>query len=462
MKEIRFYNFVIKEGLVKFEYCLTSEKQERKSNVYFELNRKFTPSITSVAYVMSTLIGVKKFTKAVVDLEVTKEVAAKIEKFVKTPVEWKGIVESDPTDVAVENPNNIILNFSGGLDSLAAYYLLPKDRTKLISVSFGGWFVREENFFKKFNPLIVRTNLRYNKTGANNRLNENSWTFMGCGALLCKNYSKAKYNVFGSILEGTVYHLIPTNTVGDNNNTPPFGGYGLYDLRVVNGITEVATTIISSYYGADLMHDAIESLAAPKTEKKYRKQLLLDIICEKFGRKIDIKFTEPPVKKIKFGTYLTTDFLCLYILKNRGLEAASQTVSDIPQSAVELVKNLDLTFFERMNCDFIDGKNYPDNELRGYVIGRAIEAGVLPYTEKDYKEYRIVTNLLNEYHHFDKSAEKKAAPEPKKPEAAPAVKEQSAAKEVKEVKEEKAKEVPQEKKPVEEKGFFDKLTSFFK
>lgn len=462
MKEIAFYNFSIEEGLVKFDYTIKTEADELKSDVYYKINKAFKPSVTAVAYAVSTLIGVKKFSKVSIDLEVTKEVADKIDKFLKTPIEWKGLVDEDPTDVMEGEANNIILNFSGGLDSMAAYYLLPKDRTKLISMSFGGWFAREEEFFKKFDTTIVSTNLRQNKVGAVNRLNENSWTFMGGGCLLCKNYSKAKYNVFGSILEGTVYHLIPTNTVGDNNNTPPFGGYGLYDLRVVNGITEVATTIISSYYGAALMHDAIESLAAPKTEKKYRKQLLLDIICEKFGRKIDIKFTEPPVKKIKFGTYLTTDFLCLYILKNRGLEAASQTVSDIPQSAVELVKNLDLTFFERMNCDFIDGKNYPDNELRGYVIGRAIEAGVLPYTEKDYKEYRIVTNLLNEYHHFDKSAEKKAAPEPKKPEAAPAVKEQSAAKEVKEVKEEKAKEVSQEKKPVEEKGFFDKLTSFFK
>lgn len=452
MKEIHFFNFSIEESLVKFDYTIKTEDNELKSDVYYELNKKYKPSVTSVAYTVATLIGEKKFTKAVIDLEVTKEVAAKIEKFVKIPVEWKGIVEKDTTEVVDDKMNNIILNFSGGLDSLAAYYLLPKDRTQLVSVSFGGWFAREEEFFKKFDTMIVSTNLRQNKTGAVNRLNENSWTFMGCGALLFKNLAKAKYNVFGSILEATTYHLLPTNNVGDKNDTPPFGSYGLYDLRVVNGVTEVATAIITSYYGADLMHDAIESLAAPKTEKKFRKQLLLDIICEKFGRKIDIKFTDPPTKKIKFGTYLANDFLCMYILKNRGLEAASKTVSDIPQRAVDIAKSLDLTFFERMNCDFINGKNYPDNELRGYVISRAIEAGVLPYTEKDYKEYRIIINFLNEYHHFDKSAEKKV--EEKKSEAVvPVKKEETKSESVAPVKKE-------EKKP--EKGLLEKLTSFFK
>ena len=51
---------------------------------------------------------------------------------------------------------------------------------------------------------------------------------------------------------------------------------------------------------------------------------------------------------------LAVDFLCLYILKNKGLQSAKETVCDIPEDALELVQGMDLTFYERVNCNFVE------------------------------------------------------------------------------------------------------------
>jgi len=269
------------------------------------------------------------------------------------------------------------------------------ENTKLVAMDFGGWFERERVFFEKFNPHTVRTNCRQLK------MDRNSWTFMGVGAILYSEYLAAGYNVFGTILEATPMHFVSSPTAARSNRTYPFIYGGLKDIRYTNGLTEVGTALVVSHYAPHLAEKSLVSLSNPKTEKRYRKELLLDIVCEKYHREVNYERTLPPEKKIVFGSNFAVDFLCLYILKNRGLESANMTVCDIPQDAIDLVKGLRLDFYERLNCEFVSGSTFPNDNERGRYIGKVLAAGVLPYTENDYREYRIVSDFLNKYHKFN-------------------------------------------------------------
>lgn len=194
------------------------------------------------------------------------------------------------TDIC-KNTNTLLLNFSGGFDSLAAVALLPSDKVKLISVDFGGWFARETDFFKDFNPYILRTNFRQLK------YDRKSWTFMGSGALLYAKAFNAAYHVFGTIFEATPSHLwdVPPNSVFIE--TLPFSAVGLKDIRLMNGLTEVATAMIVTKFYPHLINASLKSLAAPTSEKRFRKQLLTEIVCERFGRNVDLTESPDPSEK---------------------------------------------------------------------------------------------------------------------------------------------------------------------
>ena len=46
--------------------------------------------------------------------------------------------------------------------------------------------------------------------------------------------------------------------------------------------------------------------------------------------------------------------------------------------------------------------SFMNDNLRADMIKKVVEAGVYPYTEYDYYEYRQVANFLNKYHNFYK------------------------------------------------------------
>lgn len=89
------------------------------------------------------------------------------------------------------------------------------------------------------------------------------------------------------------------------------------------------------------------------------------------------------------------DFLALYELKHRGMEAVSKTLYDVPEKAVSLVEKMSLSFYERLNSVFL---NTIPQELREYYLDRLSAADIIPYTENDWKEFRMIRAFLAEYH----------------------------------------------------------------
>lgn len=387
-KIIKFYKFNIKKGMTTF-MCLGSE-YEKPIEVYFKYHKRMKPSNDAVAYCIAALCGIEQYTKIELDLEISNNAKKNIKSFVK--VNFKTPKCNDNV-IDRSNYKNTLLNFSGGFDSMATLYLLPK-KTKLVSIDFGGNFKRENEFFKKFKPYTVQTNIRNQGI----RLDKNSWTFMSIAAILYADFLKAKYNVFGTILEASKMQTDANSSSFDKSYVPPFSFIGLNDLKITNGLTEVGTVMIMLSYGKKYISDSIASLAALKSEKRYRKQTLLDIAAKKKGITIDYEYTKAPEKKIEWGTNFTIDFLSLYIIKNAGLQKAKDTICNIPDEAEKLVKDLNLDFYERINTNFINGKTFPNDEMRAEVVSKLIKAGILPYNENDYVEFRKVIDFLLNYY----------------------------------------------------------------
>lgn len=366
-------------------------------NLWFEASQDWMLNDNIIAIALTTLCG-RRYQKIFFDLNCDETIINYIHQFTGADItcntlqnEGKRIGET--TNIGEwGGQNTYTLCFSGGFDSLSAYCLMPKD-TCLISMDFGEKFYRERVFFEKFAPIIVKSNFR--EYG----FEKNSWTFMGMGAILFSGELNIKYNIFGSILEATWWQFQKNPVASYDTKTAPFYGLGIEDIRITNAFTEVGTVLIVTKYLPDLVNASLSSLSNNRTEKRYRKWLLVQIVCRKFGRNITIDMPDPPEKIIEWGKNLALDFLALYELKNTERFFVEKTVSNIPEEAIELVNDLQLNFYERMNTNFLG--TIPENMISSYMQ-RVTDAGILPYTENDWYEFDRVVKLLSKYHGFER------------------------------------------------------------
>lgn len=328
------------------------------------------------------------YSNVYLDLPITQKTKLQLMQFTRANWITNGVL---PEQEETDQDSQMILNFSGDFDSLAAKALLPDD-TNLVAVKFGGWFERESDFFKAFSPYTVTTNFRQLK------FDRESWTFVGSGALLYAKALHAKYNVFGTILEASAqqFNLSPKTT--ENVDVQPFATLGLKDVKLIQGLTEVGTAMVITHYYPDLVNASLKSLAAKGSEKLYRKQVLTDIVCKRYHREIaPIEFQVPNAEKvaIPFGQNFALDFLALYELKYAGKSVVQKTVKDIPEEADDLVHRLTLRFYERLNPVFLP--TIPEGIRQG-VLDKMRAADIVPYDEEDWAEFQEVKKLLSFYH----------------------------------------------------------------
>ena len=384
---ILFSDFYINAS--DFSCIVKSSKRSNADRICFSL----TPAVQmlhpdAIACALATLCG-EGYHDVYLDLVISVEAKAQLETF--TNAVWHTRSGSIPAYNAPDEKDGILLNFSGGFDSLAAKALLPEN-TELIAVDFGGWFQREADFFERFSPHILKTNFRQLK------YDRETWTFMGAGALLFSNALNCKYNVFGTIFEANEDQINDHPLNAASVDTLPFSILGMKDIRLTNGLTEVGTAMVVTHFYPDIVLDSLKSLAAAGSEKLYRKQVLLNIICNKYHRQISpVEYNAPDTKNVSvpFGTNYALDFLALYELKNAGEEIVHNTVTDIPADAYALAEKLSLRFYERLNPSFLH--TVPD-QIRPYYLDRLHEAGIVEFDDDDWNELHQVRQLLAKYY----------------------------------------------------------------
>ncbi|MEY8715424.1 hypothetical protein AB9G26_09115 [Francisella philomiragia] len=361
---------------------------ETSDKLYFQMNRKVDLDNDTLAVLLSTLCG-RVYKKIVYDFYISDKILEELKKFTLADVIRTENTSTCINTLSMNDRKNVTLNFSGGFDSLAAYCLM-RVSAKLCSMDYGGRFSRENNFFERFDTFIVSTNI------LDTELKKNSWSFMGSASILSNIFLQTKYNSFGSILESAPANISVNAAGAKNISFPPFKMLGMKNANYVGGLTEVGTALIILKYRNDLIKSSLESLASAGEEKRFKKQILIETVSNKFGYNISLEHIEPPVKGyFDFGTSFTTDFLLFYIIKNGSFERYSSIYKSVPQEVFDIANNLSLSFYERVNTDFYI--NFPV-ELKSDLYAKFCECELEFYTYNDWKEFDVIRTFLSKYY----------------------------------------------------------------
>lgn len=385
MLKIIFDTFEKNPGKIVFHIkTFDGENFLKDDEIFIKFPEIYETNDNLIAIALSTLCGTK-YDYIYIDLIINEGLKEKISFFTQSIVETKDI---NTEEFINKNNDNIALNFSGGLDSLSAKYLFG-DYAELISIAFFG---NEYNFFKKFSPHIIDTNFRQLGYA------ENHWTFMGVGAILLSDALNLRYHTFGTILEAFHLHATLDYSSKESFIEPPFQLAGLNDIKLIQGLTEIGTALISSTVYPYLINDSLISLSMPGTEKRYRKQLIIQILKKKFNlNNIYVELTEPPAEenRLKWGSFFAIDFLVLYILKYAGINETNNIMLNIPNEVIEFVENHRLDFYEKFNPNFLN--NIP-NSLKKEVTRNLLNANIFMYNQRDFNELNEVIKFLSKYH----------------------------------------------------------------
>lgn len=384
MKKITFSEIEISSTGFSTTIIEESDSTHNKWSIYFTLNKDITVYNDLVALSLSTLCGRNNYSDIHMDLEISSYMFNKIRDFTLSNLSARSLTDNI-ADYLQAQRNGVTLNFSGGFDSLSALCLMPKE-TNLVSMAFGGRFGREKGFFEKFDPIVVSTNI------IETPLRSNSWSFMGIGSILTSSHYNTKFNTFGGILEASPNNFDKSPAAAKNVTFPPFSAAGMINAPYTLGLSEVATMHVIAQAMPDMVSESLDSLAEPGTEKRYRKQVLAEIMTARHGVQLNINKLPAPTKQhFSFGQNFAADFLSLYIIKHAGYDVASNTIMNIPHEFIALSEKLSLDFYERINTNFY--LNLP-KELKSHFYQKCMIYGLEPYTRNDWDEFLVVTNHL--------------------------------------------------------------------
>lgn len=376
--EIRFFGLAISPSRISVNVSYNRGTFE----IFYEFDRRVSSTSSLVALALATLCG-RAFERIVFDFEVDRVSLNVIRAFSRSEVE---ALEGGSSPLRHGTSGNV-LSFSGGFDSMAALALMPED-TRLVSLDFGGWFTREARFFRKFEPVIVTTNLR-RVPDQPSSLARNHWTFMATGAILCADYFDARYHTFGSILGATFAKSSP-----NPRRVPLLEAAGYTDASYTDGITEAGTAKILLHYRPDLVVESIASLAGDRDRKRFLKTALIELMSGRLVTPPDISLNLPDQWKdqIDFTSSYTTALAALYFYHCGRGELIEPLFSSLPGDIASFVKSHDLSFMEKVNFDHVSNLSA---ELWPDYFEKLARYGFRPYSERDWEEVRAVRQYLN-------------------------------------------------------------------
>lgn len=284
------------------------------------------------------------------------------------------------------------LNFSGGIDSLAAYYLLG-DASRNISIDFGGYFKREADWFREWPTYIVETDFREKPF-----IESLDWRFMGSCAMLYSDYLQIDTVYWGTVLEASPYWFSSNKKVDADNavSTHAFAIAGLKMGQTVTPLSEFGTMKLALQLGDITVQKSIVRCAAPRSEKSIRKLLLARLAQ---GDRVDSAFWEVNqcTRKYVFGTSFAVDILTMYFISKIGIKLVRAHLADITDDQLAEIKALDMCFFEKYNVANLE--SIPKS-VCGQIIAGYENAGLAPYSLSDFTALEACRDYLKQVHRF--------------------------------------------------------------
>ena len=357
--------------------------------LYFEFSEDITVDENQIALALATLCG-KVYDRIFMDLNINKCLLDDIADFTNAEIQVNKVMDEDFVNDLSED--NLMLGFSGGFDSLAEYNLLKDcdffENVYLVSLDLQGRFSREKEFFKIFEPFTVKTNI------VDLKLNRNHWSFMYIPQILFSSFLDAKYISVSAEFHAGPYGFDEKFTLNSRTNQIPLSYLGLERIPFTMGLTGIGTSMITIHYTPELIDLSLKSLANKGEEKRYRKQLIIDILSKKYNKKVFLEHVKEG-NKHKWNRMIGLDFFSLYFIKNAGIDEASKVMAGIPDEAIEFANSLSLDFYEKYNINFL---NSIPERFRLKFLQKLVECGIYPYNSVDWKEYFEVSEFLSNYY----------------------------------------------------------------
>lgn len=279
------------------------------------------------------------------------------------------------------------LSFSGGVDSLAARYLVGQD-AEILSIDYGSRFEREIDFFKKWQPVVIKTNFR------DKPFQEKiDWRFMSAGALLMSDYLGIETVLFGTILEAAPFwfNTIYRSVFEDTTHYQSFALSRVNSGQAVTSLSEYGTTKVAHCYGTEILEASIKSAADEKTSKKLRKLLLGKIIT---GDEITDEWAlhnGPPVIPLS-GKSFSEDVLGLYFAWRLGCDFTDKHILQMDEEFRDFAQQVDMAFFEKYNQFNLSST---PTKLKHKFVKAFEKIGIEPYQDRDIEALQKVRIFLS-------------------------------------------------------------------
>jgi hypothetical protein len=137
---------------------------------------------------------------------------------------------------------------------------------------------------------------------------------------------------------------------------------------------------------------SLASLAAPGTEKLYRKQLLLEVASRRLGlSEADSTTRVKPRTRSHWGNSFTVDVLSIFFVQEYGRAFVEEWMELPEDDEFCAIVESDLSFYLKYNANLI---GYIPREVRNAVLNSFHECGLFPYNELDYQSFDRVRRYL--------------------------------------------------------------------
>lgn len=376
-------------GLICFLVKQVTNAKARTRPVYIRFDH-FVPSEDTIALILASFCG-SVYDHVYMDLCICRDTFEQINNWLNADFSVKAVLEkeylSDYSRSETFIKPHAIMNFSGGMDSLAFLCCLPPE-IKLVSIYFTG-YEREYKYFRKYSTHIVKTNVRRFIP-----IDENSWEFMGFASILYRDYyPDTNCLLFGSIAEAARWGLVRHESRIIEQGVPLFHAAGLILPHLTHSLTELGTAMIIAHYKPEEMLGSLCSIEDIGSEKLYRKECLSNIACSILGLAPIVNEYHFPENKMTFGHYITTDVLSLCVAKHLGVDYAAAIYEELPRGFEEFVQTHSLEFFKKIKQDNL---SVEPKELIQFFCNRCEQAGLEYYHEDDYREIEEVLAFLDQ------------------------------------------------------------------
>lgn len=376
MEKISFTNIDVSKNSKITALCTTNDS---KYTLNFESNQPIEFSNDSIALTLATLCG-NKYDSIFMDIDMSSSTYDSISEFTKAELSCP-----DTFEEVQSIGKNSVLSFSGGFDSLACKYLMPDD-TQLVAIDFGGWFTREKDFFVKYDPLVISTNVRMETP-----LARNSWAFMAIGALLTSKHFETRTHTFGTTLSTEIMNIPrqqPTLSL--------FYPLGIQEASYVRSLPDIGTARVAIQGNPDVIIESLHSLAGVNDPKRFRKAHIAKFV----GSELGIDFNIPdeyliPKTPLPFGVQMYEDLALIYIAHRDPQMMEHPAFSSIPSELMNDLKGISLEFFNRFAPDPYEG--FPEEHLKN-LFSQLANFGIKPYTSTDWENLYKFREVLRKYY----------------------------------------------------------------